>query len=280
MVKKLYADNFKSLNGFEMDFEQFTVVVGNNMSGKSTVLQALELPGDVPKSSVEWELQIQMNSSKNGMELWKEKVQYKWEDETETLLSYGQAEEERFVCENGKRENLPRLQPGASVLKLMDLRDYPTLSAVKQFFENSDSFELLSPEKMRSSSRGDVNTIGSAGEKLPYQKSAEAVPPRTEPGCSQRDRGKHGSFRIEGELPHQLRTVFRRFQKDVREGYRLRKTRRDRRHSAAIPLFGFCLTARLYGVLSRGHQFPAEISSAAMSASSSGCRVRSKPMAV
>ena len=121
MVKKLYADNFKSLNGFEMDFEQFTVVVGNNMSGKSTVLQALELPGDVPKSSVEWELQIQMNSSKNGMELWKEKVQYKWEDETETLLSYGQAEEERFVCENGKRENLPRLQPGASVLKLMDL---------------------------------------------------------------------------------------------------------------------------------------------------------------
>lgn len=74
---------------------------------------ALELPGDVPKSSVEWELQIQMNSSKNGMELWKEKVQYKREDETETLLSYGQAEEERFVCENGKRENLPRLQPGA-----------------------------------------------------------------------------------------------------------------------------------------------------------------------
>lgn len=49
MVKKLYADNFKSLNGFEMNFEQFTVVVGNNMSGKSTVLQALDFLANTVK---------------------------------------------------------------------------------------------------------------------------------------------------------------------------------------------------------------------------------------
>ena len=208
MVKKLYVDNFKSLNGFEMDFEPFTVVVGNNMSGKSTVLQALdflantvrddfrvilerrgwsvsdvksqlqkssrlifrcelELPDNGRKRLVEWELQIQMNISKNGMELIKERVQCKTEEKTETLLSYGLTEEERFLCEKGKKEILPRLQSGASVLKLMDLRNYPVLAEVKRFFENSDSFELLSPEKMRSSSRGEVRTIGSAGEKLP-----------------------------------------------------------------------------------------------------------------
>ncbi len=38
---------------------------------------------------------------------------------------------------------------------------------MKNFFEHCDSFELLSPEKMRLSSRGDVDTIGNAGEKLP-----------------------------------------------------------------------------------------------------------------
>lgn len=42
MLKRIYVDNFKALNQFEMDFEPFTVVVGNNMSGKSTVLQVLD----------------------------------------------------------------------------------------------------------------------------------------------------------------------------------------------------------------------------------------------
>ena len=37
----------------------------------------------------------------------------------------------------------------------------------EQFFEKLESFELLSPDKMRLSSRGDTNTIGNAGEKLP-----------------------------------------------------------------------------------------------------------------
>lgn len=210
MIKKIFVDNFKALNGFDMDFEPFTVVVGNNMSGKSTILQVLdfvanttkddfrvilekrgwkvsdvksqlqkssrmtircelEIPEKGGKNTVEWELQIQFNVSKDTMELFSEKVRLRGETEAEDkiLLSYGQGEDERFVCENEKRESLPRFQTGASVLKMMDFRDYPTLSAMKLFFMNSDSFELLSPEKMRSSSRGDVNTIGSAGEKLP-----------------------------------------------------------------------------------------------------------------
>ena len=42
MIKKLYVDGFKSLNDFEIEFTPFSVVIGNNASGKSTVLQALD----------------------------------------------------------------------------------------------------------------------------------------------------------------------------------------------------------------------------------------------
>lgn len=49
MIKSLYIDNFKALNDFSMDLDPFTVVVGNNMSGKSTVLQALDFLSNIVK---------------------------------------------------------------------------------------------------------------------------------------------------------------------------------------------------------------------------------------
>ena len=43
MIRKLEIDNFKTLNHFTMDFSPMTVIVGNNASGKSTILQVLSL---------------------------------------------------------------------------------------------------------------------------------------------------------------------------------------------------------------------------------------------
>ncbi len=43
MINKLYIDNFKGLNDFEMSFYPLTVLIGNNSTGKTTVLQAIEL---------------------------------------------------------------------------------------------------------------------------------------------------------------------------------------------------------------------------------------------
>lgn len=43
MLCRLEIDNFKTLNQFQMEFSPLTVVVGNNASGKSTVLQVLDL---------------------------------------------------------------------------------------------------------------------------------------------------------------------------------------------------------------------------------------------
>lgn len=208
MIKRIYVDNFKALNQFEMDLDQFTVIVGNNMSGKSTVLQVLdfisnlmkddfgvvlerrgwkvsdiksqlqksqkitiqcdmELYVEAKKVSICWEIQILAYAQKNILELAHEAV---YLNNGVFLLSYSSSKDNSNFIQNGiggKMMTLPKLQMNASLLKMMDFSEYPVLQALKDFWQNSDSFELLSPEKMRLSSRGEVDTIGSAGEKLP-----------------------------------------------------------------------------------------------------------------
>jgi predicted ATPase len=43
MIKSIYVDNFKALNDFRICLDPLTVLIGSNGSGKSTVLQAIEL---------------------------------------------------------------------------------------------------------------------------------------------------------------------------------------------------------------------------------------------
>ncbi|MDO4339216.1 MAG: ATP-binding protein [Eubacteriales bacterium] len=209
MIKSIYVDNFKALNNFQMELESFTVIVGNNMSGKSTVLQALDFIANMAKEDfgvilerrgwkvsdlksqmqkspkitiicnleliiknellpVRWEIQILAYTQKNIMELSHETVEIYGEGKEKVLLSYTQSKG-GFIWDGSVQEavTLPKLQTNSSVLKMMDVTEFPVLQALKMFLVNSDSFEMLSPEKMRLSSRGDVNTIGNAGEKLP-----------------------------------------------------------------------------------------------------------------
>lgn len=42
MLKKLWVNNFKALNNFQISLSPFTVIVGINAAGKSSVLQVLE----------------------------------------------------------------------------------------------------------------------------------------------------------------------------------------------------------------------------------------------
>lgn len=42
MIKSLKIDNFKSLVNFSIDFHQNNIIVGNNATGKSTILQAID----------------------------------------------------------------------------------------------------------------------------------------------------------------------------------------------------------------------------------------------
>ena len=209
MIKRIYVDNFKALHQFQMDFDRFTVIVGNNMSGKSTVLQVLDFLANLVREDfgvvlerrgwkvsdiksqlqssqritiiceielsveskivpVRWEMQIMAFAEKNVFELAREGV---WLDNGAALLAYSSLNDtanSNFIQNGigGKMMILPKFQTNASLLKMMDFSEYPILKALKEFWQSSESFELLSPEKMRLSGRGEVDTIGSSGEKL------------------------------------------------------------------------------------------------------------------
>lgn len=209
MIKSLYIDNFKALNDFSMDLDPFTVVVGNNMSGKSTVLQALDFLSNIVKEdftvfldrrgwkvadiksqmqksqkmtfacdlelmvegemvSVQWKIEILAYALKNMMELSREEIRVQREEGDDSILNYAQPSGGYMIDKMGKCTAFPeKLLFRSSVMKMFDLDNYPVIQALKVFFEKLESFELLSPDKMRLSSRGDTNTIGNAGEKLP-----------------------------------------------------------------------------------------------------------------
>ena len=42
MFRKLKVDNFKSLVDFSVEFTPMSVIIGNNATGKSSVLQAID----------------------------------------------------------------------------------------------------------------------------------------------------------------------------------------------------------------------------------------------
>lgn len=209
MIKSLYIDNFKALNDFSMDLDPFTVVVGNNMSGKSTALQALDFLSNIVKEdftvfldrrgwkvadiksqmqksqkmtfacdlelmvegemvSVQWKIEILAYALKNMMELSREEIRVQREEGEDIILNYAQPSGGYMIDKMGKCTAFPeKLLFRSSVMKMFDLDNYPVIQALKVFFEKLESFELLSPDKMRLSSRGDTNTIGNAGEKLP-----------------------------------------------------------------------------------------------------------------
>lgn len=51
MIKKLWIDNYKALNEFEISFMPFTLLIGNNAVGKSSVMEAMDfLAGSVKES--------------------------------------------------------------------------------------------------------------------------------------------------------------------------------------------------------------------------------------
>lgn len=215
MITRLCVDNFKALNDFEINLHPFTVIVGNNTSGKSTILQVIDFLSSIvtedfnvvlerrgwrvsdikskltkasksritiscdmlldvadKKEEITWELVLNTLIQKNQIELISEKV-FKKDYPEEELLSFSASGKGFMRSENGTVIQIVGIsQIQSSFLKMLadskeNQKEFGTLVCMKRFLSESDSFELLSPDKMRLSSRGSVESIGSAGEKLP-----------------------------------------------------------------------------------------------------------------
>jgi len=205
MISSLYIDNFKALNNFTINLRPLTVLIGRNAAGKTSVLQALDLirsfvttdideyvsrrqwaPHDLKSQlsekrnmtfrtvfksdagETEWEFMLTPVRKKGRIRFHSEKVT----DRTggRVLLEVGSRGILRYNSETDEYEKFPRLNLSASFIKTVDEEKegskFPALAAIRGFMKNSDSFELLSPEKMGRSSRGKPDGIGAGGEKI------------------------------------------------------------------------------------------------------------------
>lgn len=201
MITRLSIDNFKALESFSVELGRFNILIGENSCGKSTILQALDFLSSITTRDIDeylaerdWgfdELRSQFSSSEKPIAF---SLEYTFENETYVwsisindlegqwdikesiaqtgsdvpLLSFGCHSEDRpldFSQMNLKSSALKTLDIGKS--KQGDGAFESPLIGLKAMLSSSNSFELLSPEKMRGrGSRGKVTSIGIGGEKL------------------------------------------------------------------------------------------------------------------
>lgn len=200
MLKKLSIKNFKIIQDMTIEFTPFTVLIGENSCGKSTIIQALDFLRaaafrDIPEYLRErgwyfiellsnnslnkpiefittWEFLINdihetiewtLSLENNYIWIIKEKI-IKCSDNS-TILSY----------HNEGIENIPasfgQLKIESSLLKYV-AGSTDISKEIKKlifFLKDSSNLELLSPEKMRSGKKiPDAQNIGIGGETMAY----------------------------------------------------------------------------------------------------------------
>ena len=216
MITRLKTVNFKALHNTDINFCDFTVLIGNNASGKSSVIQAIDFLITSCKAEFSAFLEqrdleahdtlslLSKNISNNisfysEWDIWQPEgtsLRLSWEMEVEvmetgeihlihevitdlgnekTLLSFDSSRKPHCLTvtdADGQEINYPSLSLKSSSIYLVlrnddnDMKDLPKLTAFKNFLVNSYSYDLLSPEEMRQSSRGQVKFIGTSGRDL------------------------------------------------------------------------------------------------------------------
>ncbi len=207
MFRKLKVDNFKSLVDFSIEFTPMSVIIGNNATGKSSVLQAIDfLCGSVKEdfgimlerrnwmadniksklitsNRIHFESNIVLPSDEGNLSYdWNMVLSiYSGKNEVslfseslvcdgEQLVVYQKGKEGLIKSEGESANVLPKaLAIRSSALRMLN-RDEKLDCRIKyfiDFLENSSSFEMLSPSEMRLSSRGVKESIGMSGKNLP-----------------------------------------------------------------------------------------------------------------
>ena len=218
MIKTFNVDNFKSLNNLSINLQPMTVIVGNNATGKSSILQAIdfvcgcvnddfsvllerrgwtvdnirskfirsgtarisfgvEVALEEPvNTTLKWGMVLQPNVAKNQLHLVSEEIVDL--DTKETLVQYKASAGGWIKGDKEELSIMPNFVITSSCLKVIQhLHGVDSrLNRLVDFFDNSESFEMLVPDNMRLSSRGIVKNIGETGKNLPSfirQMSAE-----------------------------------------------------------------------------------------------------------
>ncbi len=200
MIASIWIDNFKSLVNFELPLAKFTCLVGLNGAGKSTVLQAVDFISQLMLGDLEgwlkqrqWdkadinsklskrsniEFKITLKDASFGTLVWSGSVNRTTLNCTqEHVTANGTAllrvEEGYYSLVNpaAVQKNLERSKivfeyQGSILSALKDSQLSHVLLAVKSAIIQIHSLDLLSPELLRSKTRGAEGHLGLGGERL------------------------------------------------------------------------------------------------------------------
>lgn len=208
MIKSIVIKNFKSLSDLSLKLYPMTVIIGDNASGKSSFLQAIDFlccsvredfenwlerrrlivddirsrinPTDSPKFHIDieihddahcvhkytWNLETHLQKEKNCVLLGYESVDVDGKN-VFTYVNTKSAKER--ISDLSTLVFMEGMEIHSSYLKLIGPSSsiWQDIAPLKKFLSESNSFELLSPEDMRLSSRGSGNDIGPSGRNLP-----------------------------------------------------------------------------------------------------------------
>ena len=197
MITELYIDNFKSLVDFTLPCYSLTCLIGINNSGKSSILQAIDLLASVSKGQVrdwlasrEWQAKDIKSQLKKGrqhtigfrLRFILDNERFSWEGtfnlnslscsaetfsrldgEEPTLLKVDN--NAYTLLENAKR-SIDFEYEGSILSSLKEQLFNPELRQIKQFLCSLKSLELLNPLLLRKRARSAENDLGLGGEKL------------------------------------------------------------------------------------------------------------------
>ena len=200
-IKSLSMDNFKSMNQFIMNLGQYVIIAGNNGSGKTTILHALDFLHyaciyDTDKYLTDRgfntdDIISKTRNDKQNKTIHSDVVFEDGEDEIVWTIEFTIKKEEvtlkyEKITLNGflefesdakiatlnnhvskKNEFLPPLKLQSSYIRILDDDTaYPTISRIKCFFSQSEFLDLLSPIDMRKPNRVKTDSIGQRGSEL------------------------------------------------------------------------------------------------------------------
>lgn len=202
MIRSIHIDNFKALNDFTIELKPFTVLIGDNSVGKSTVLQAIaflkyccifdigafiaergipaeELTSKLSsKKTISFSIELELLEKKIVWELSIVRMKDQFELRQEkvlsgdkTLLLYrNNGTSYRINAETGEKDPIMEGTYTCSIIRFTDIwkqeKIYPELVALKKFFGGIETMDLLSPVSMKRNSKGSTKSIGTGGEKL------------------------------------------------------------------------------------------------------------------
>ncbi len=198
MIKQLYIDNFKSLIDFNLPCNSPTCLIGVNNSGKSSVLQIIDLLSSVSKGDIknwfnsrEWhpkDVKSKLKKDRQhtisfNIEFSMEDTDYSWGGtfnlnsytcSSETILKHNENNDSSLLkVENNTYSILEKTKKtvdfayeGSILAFLREQLLNDELVKIKQFLNSVNSLELLNPLLLRKRARTAEENLGVGGEKL------------------------------------------------------------------------------------------------------------------